>query len=153
MEVTSITLYRPPCLLRPCTDFKAYTLKKQQKYLPVSSATYTELGKLQEAVEMNLQAVSWLLPARSVGLCLWGRVTKNSALRNDTSKAQISSRERFHENMQCHNESGAPQRLGHLPGDRWARSRQSHGGPIQQLDIVLLQAKCRIKWPEDKPFR
>lgn len=57
MEVTSITLYGAPCLLRPCTDFEAYTLKKHQKYLPVSGVTYTELRKLQEAVEMNLQAV------------------------------------------------------------------------------------------------
>lgn len=53
-----MTLYRTPSLLRPCTDFKAYTLKKHQKYLPVSSVTCTGVGKLQEAVEMNFQGVS-----------------------------------------------------------------------------------------------
>lgn len=113
----------------------------------MSSVTYTGLGKLQDAVEMYLQAVSRLLPARSVGLCLWGRVTKNSASRSN--KAQISSRERFHKNMQCHSGSGAPQRHpappGHLPGGCETGAQQSHGGPMQQPEIVLLQAKCRTE--------
>lgn len=156
MEVTSITLCRPPCLLRPCTDFKAYTLKKHQKYLPVSSVTYTELGKLQEAVEMDLQAVSWLLPARIVFM---GKSYQKFCLEkwhhqmHKSPGYQALSRDNFHENMQSHSGSGAPQRLGLLLGDWWARSRQSHGGPIQQLVIVLLQAKCGTKWPEDKSFR
>lgn len=86
MEVTSITLYIAPCLLRPCTDFEAYTLGRYFWRFFVSSVTYTELGKLQEAVEMNLQAVLWLLPVSSVELLFMGRLTKNSASRSDTIK-------------------------------------------------------------------
>lgn len=52
----------------------------------MSSVTYTELGKLKEAVEMNLQAVFVTASCQVYWTVFMGKRYQNSASRNDTIK-------------------------------------------------------------------